>query len=729
MISADARALLITARISTGRYHGEPEWPPSPARLFQALVAGCAKSAELDETDAGALRWLEGLPPPWIAAPQVRVGRAVKLWVPNNDLDARGGDPSEVATIRTGKLVRPRIFDPAVPFLYAWRLDGPGDEEKAIRVCELALMVYQLGRGVDFASASGAIVDGTRLAEMLDTHPGVLHRPTGGTTEARSALLCPHRGSLDSIVARYRTGLQRFSREADVTVFQQAPKPSFALVAYDSQVPRAVFELRATENMGSFSATALPAVVRLTEQLRDAAAHRLKTALPEKAEDVERGLVGRAVDGRPPVDAGDRVRLIPLPSIGHPHADRGVRRVLVEVPRANPLSADDVFWAFSGLKLETPSGAAATLTRADAPESLGHYGVGTDESFVRWRTVTPAALPVARRRIEPTRQSEEAKGAAERLQEEEAARRAVYQAIRHAGLTTRVVNVHVQREPFSAKGARAEAFAPGTRFQKERLWHVELTLCNSIKGPLVLGDGRFLGLGLMEPVLEESRVMAFRVLSGLEPSASPLVVAGAMRRAVMARFQEAIGENRQLPSFVTGHDRSGLPVKDKPHLFFAYDAERARVLVLAPSAASGSARYEGEHLRTLRRSLEGFSVLLAGPAGKLILEPEEVLAERDPLLRASRCWRTLTPYVVNHHRRYADAKEAVAEDIIASCQSAGLPRPSVAVLKAWGEPGVGLAGLAELRFEVAVAGPLLLGRTRHKGGGLFGVVEERSAGN
>jgi CRISPR-associated protein Csb2 len=72
-------------------------------------------------------------------------------------------------------------------------------------------------------------------------------------------------------------------------------------------------------------------------------------------------------------------------------------------------------------------------------------------------------------------------------------------ALRHAGYNLDVLDIVVQREPFQSHGARAEAFAPGTRFTKERLWHVSLKFANPVQGPLVLGDGRFLGLGVFAP--------------------------------------------------------------------------------------------------------------------------------------------------------------------------------------------------------------------------------------
>ncbi len=88
----------------------------------------------------------------------------------------------------------------------------------------------------------------------------------------------------------------------------------------------------------------------------------------------------------------------------------------------------------------------------------------------------------------------------ERKQEQGHAAAAVCQALHHAGVRLRPEVIRVQREPFEASGERVETFAEGTRFSKHRLWHVEVEFHDGIPGPLVIGDGRFLGLGIMAPV-------------------------------------------------------------------------------------------------------------------------------------------------------------------------------------------------------------------------------------
>src|SRR5579871_519402 len=90
-------ALLVSVRFHDGRYHGMGDWPPSPARLFQALVAGAARGQTLPDEVVTALTWLERLAAPFITAPSAVAGRSFRNFVPNNDLDAVGGDP-----VRTG---------------------------------------------------------------------------------------------------------------------------------------------------------------------------------------------------------------------------------------------------------------------------------------------------------------------------------------------------------------------------------------------------------------------------------------------------------------------------------------------------------------------------------------------------------------------------------------------------------------------------------------------------
>jgi CRISPR-associated protein Csb2 len=725
-----SRALLITVRFHDGRYHGAGDGPPSPARLFQALVAGAGLGGPLGAAESEALKWLEEREPPLIASPLVVNGQSVKTYVPNNDLDAMGGDARRIGQIRTPKTIRPRVFDDAIPLLYVWAFDPNEESERqAQAICALAERLYQFGRGVDMAWAWGEVLGDDDIEARLSNYPGLVYRPSHG--DGDRTLACPTKGALASLEARYAANARRFKTEGRGKgarqLFSQPPKPRFTQVAYESPPSRRVYELRDVTTEAPFGVWPLARAPRLVVWLRDGAVARLRQALPDRNSEIERILVGRKADGADEGLTSQRVKIVPLPSIGHHHADRAIRRVLVEVPAGCPLRANDVYWAFSGLELndlETGEVLDLILTPSSDESMLGHYGMADHIPSRVWRTVTPAALPgvVKRRRIEPTRAAAEVKGGAERAAEQARAAAAVTQALRHAEVRTAVESVRVQREPFEAKGERVEAFAPGTRFAKERLWHVEITFNAPIVGPLVIGDGRFLGLGVMAPLPRGQSVHTFLVEGGLAETPQPTEVARALRRAVMARVQEMLGSRTSLPSFFTGHDRDGLPTgTEDPHLTFAFDPQAKRLLIVAPHMVNRRTptREEVMHLASLDAAVTGMRELRAGSSGHLILRASAIAAESDPLFAPSRSWESMTPYQVTRHTKQVGALKALSGDLRVECRRRGLPEPHVTPRCPRGVPGLGLVGSARLTFEVAVEGPIILGRSRHLGGGLF----------
>ena len=284
----------------------------------------------------------------------MRAGQSFRNFVPNNDLDLVGGDPKRVGEIRAPKLIRPILFEAQKPLLYFWRFDdNPGAKANAKRVCVIAEWVYQLGRGVDMAWAWGEVIGVEEAEARLAIHGGVVHRPyeAGGGTN----LAVPIPGSLASIIARHKETRARFQTfyesrpnrngpEQTIAVgqiFSQPRKPRFGQVAYDSPAKQSVFDL-----IGPNTPWRLDRIGELTERVRDGAAVRLKEAWPAEGACVERVLIGRNATE---ADKDARVRITPLPSIGHHLADHAIRRVLIEIRANCPLPADDLEWAFSGL--------------------------------------------------------------------------------------------------------------------------------------------------------------------------------------------------------------------------------------------------------------------------------------------------------------------------------------------------------------------------------------------
>ena len=107
----------LTVRFLQPYFHGradgaEPEWPPSPLRLFQAITAAAAnrwREAQFHDQPVPALQWLEKLPTPVVIA---SVGQPAepkyRLYVPDNMFDKVAkswcsGREASIADYRTEK--------------------------------------------------------------------------------------------------------------------------------------------------------------------------------------------------------------------------------------------------------------------------------------------------------------------------------------------------------------------------------------------------------------------------------------------------------------------------------------------------------------------------------------------------------------------------------------------------------------------------------------------------
>lgn len=714
-----AKSLVVAVRFYTGRYHGREDgfdgaegWPPSPGRLFQALVAGAARGAKLLAEDERALKWLEGLSPPRIAAPPARRGRAVKLFVPNNDLDSVGGDPRRVHEIRVGKNWRPCYFNHQEPVLYVWDFEAGASEAES--VCLIALRLYQLGRGIDMACANARVTSREDANATLERHPGIVRTPGGSGLAAT-----PVRGSLASIVERHRLMRTRLTREVSGgkarQLFRQPPRALFRHVGYGVP-PRVLhFELRHTK--GAFAPWPLTDVMQLLVGLRDQAAARLSDSLPSQSATFERLLSGKGAGAS---DLPQRIRILPIPSVGAEHADMAVRRVLIEVPVECPVRVDDLRWAFAGLqplereKEGAPDGVLVSTGDSQMADRFGR-------SARLYRTVTPAVLPDGRRRRLVTGDT---KSGGERASEEAQGRSAVMQALRHAGIRARPTDIRVQREPFRRRGGRADLFDVAKRFSKHALWHVEVRFSMPITGPLAIGDGRFCGLGMMEPVVERPGVIAYALGRPVRIADGPPLV-GHLRRALMALARDDGGRVGKLFS---GHNDDGQPDDggNHDHVFLAADgpttgtATIERLIVVAPWAADRRAR-DG-HQRQFDEVTGKLVVLRAGALGRFGALQARPVEDGDPVIGPALVWSCVTPFVSTRNcKGRDDLAEVIKLGVVVECARRGLPAPKSVELA---ELRVGPRGgrpnaMVTLRFAVPVRGPVLLGRESHVGGGLF----------
>ncbi|PTY01575.1 type I-U CRISPR-associated protein Cas5/Cas6 [Verrucomicrobia bacterium LW23] len=539
--------LSIAVRFLQGMYHGradggEPEWPPSPLRLFQALVAAAAARAnerELLQSGAPALLWLEDQAPPLIVAPAIRVGAKYRLYVPDNVTDlvakswARGND-ANITDYRTEKDVRPTHImaghaeDRAATgdaIHYLWSIaDDEGTLPAQLEALEkIARSVTHVGWGVDQVVAHAQILTKESVAALSG------HRWIPVESPSDFSLRVPCRGTLRNLGRKHTAFLGRAGRD---TFRPVPPLSTFSVQHYqpDTQLapsPFAAFGLLQNDAEAYCIFDTARRGLQVAGMMRHAASHStIATSLGWTQEKVGQLILGHAEpEGSPhiPVD-GHRIAFLPLPSL----ESRGgkskvrtvgaIRRVLVAGLRGisqQEISALAQRLANQHLIDEASGKPVALLSRLPRNESMVcEY----TRPSATWATVTPVILPgfddpgKYRRRLGGSAEdsavtSKEQRRILEKL--DSRVENLLRKAIRQAGYSEELAT-HAGLE------WRATGFLPGAdlatryhvpeKFRRFRRVHVRITWSDrrgnqvSLPGPICLGRGRFSGLGLFAAI-------------------------------------------------------------------------------------------------------------------------------------------------------------------------------------------------------------------------------------
>ena len=703
-------------RSLTGTFHGlgernQLEWPPTPFRLFQALVAGAFGGRHVgDEAAHNALTWLEAQGAPTIYAPVVHRLNDVQIFVPNNDLDAVGGEPQRVGEIRSDKKFCPRMFNKNLPFHYLWQ-DITDDMPEALPV--IVQRLHTFGLGIDAAFADSKLFSSDEIKSWRPERNLLRYYPSKG-----SQTPVPISGSLDSLTARYKAFGERLDHVGKKTKFTQPPKPVSGRAAYNALPHRLMVELRNSE--GKVTPLSPTATAPLIEAVRQTIA----TSFPNDPL-VERLIIGRGAGAG---DISSRLRIIPLPSVGHQHADQFIRRILIELPQSSPLNIEAIRWALEGalldLKLRTAS-YCINMVLTDLDKMAHHYINATPCTKV-WRSVTPVILPsgksgrLGKSLANVTSDNRFAQKASRYAARDD---RALLAAIRHAGVSADLVSASLRREPFTAKGQLAGNFVVDTRFPKDRAYHAKLFFAEPVRGPLVIGDGRFLGLGLFEPQpVEEAEPdrWAFIFDRGLALSDHE-AIARQLRRAVMSRVQHTIGVNRQLPSFVSGHEPGGDPLRSGTHKHLFY-----RLIIGANEEATGMEILLPEHVNNTHTNCISVSEKRVFAKALLSLHSFMFRTNRinlyktNPVIdRPGDTYKSKTPYVTTRRpRRNDDRKTFVKEDLQRQARRFGFVVSDVSQINdIYIRPDGRVSASIIFTTQKACSGPVLLGFTAHHGGG------------
>lgn len=390
--------LLLTVHWLDDRYHGllaregPPEWPPSPYRLFQALVAGVARQGELDSALGESLAWLQTLEPPIIITPRSRAGQVITRFVPNNDADAP--KKSDRQSRLTDKTFRPTLMlDPPVVH-YVWPVDKC-DPETAKRIREAARSLTTLGWGIDMAYADAQLIGNDTIKKLF----GVRWYPRKGVLQDSGLLRVPvvdqdtHENTLCDLKRVHQSALNRIEHGKPLNTVEK-PK-IFDRVFYESKErllvrPHVVFELRRDD--GTFLSYPQNMLIHIAGMVRHLSIEAMKHSPPEG---VDGDWVETYVAGHAGADATEHRQFsyLPLPSIGVAHTDPAVRRVMIAAPLG-----DDRFLRHLAMGLAGRQLRATPETKLDHPPTLELVRdarvvpLYIEPSNV-WASVTPVILP------------------------------------------------------------------------------------------------------------------------------------------------------------------------------------------------------------------------------------------------------------------------------------------------------------------------------------------------
>ncbi len=484
MFSLGVELLMRRAIIARWDKREEPEWPPHPDRVFMAMVAAWGESGE-DAGQRAALEWLEGIGAPAIAVPlEASVRTTFTSFVPVNDDPSpmgKKGPHVPMGSMPLGRNRQPRQFPAVAPdppaFFLSWNVDLPANVRAELeKIC--ALVTY-LGHS---ASPVRVWIDDGQ------------HEPTLVPDEYRAThrLRMFNRRRTEYLKNRHTAGLR-----PQPSMWQGYAKPKrFSDVpTYDGPFDPGIFVMRQVggRRFGLESCGIVAEAIRL-ELMR-----RSGEGAPE-------WITGHAADGSP--SRQTRPAYLPLGFVDHEHADGHLLGVAIAVPTDFD-QTEQLFKLLTRHDDAEHEGVPLLKLRVRNPHlenrEVGELALELDErpegsrpfnlkSFSwthaarTWRTIAPIILPQFPRRG---------------LTAEEV----VAKACVDSGYPEPEC-VRVGFAPLLPGVPHSRSFhvKPRNGGRPPRpLIHAEITFPVPVRGPVLIGAGRYAGYGACRPDLKESQ--------------------------------------------------------------------------------------------------------------------------------------------------------------------------------------------------------------------------------
>lgn len=508
--------LVITVSLVSGRFHGrgqggKAEWPPSPFRLFQALVAGAAQTITVDRARP-ALQWLERQRIDSIRTPAAYQGQKVTMYVLTNQRDKSIGTKKTEGELKSAKILKPIILSDSKNSNchYIFEQEAQSDHVAILR--QIARGVSHFGHGID---AAEVWVDNLSSDQIL----GLPGEDWSRSEAAGNSLSVPYQGALRALERSYQSWRLQASQIHSRISLPPIPVPRLAFQNYchedhpETPVFR-LFELRHED--GSRAVLPDTSNVHLAGMVRHLTTDpAFASALGWSPEEMAM-LHGHAeAHGETPKVAEARFGFVGLPTLRWAGNQIGwrvdnCRRLLLIAPLRHRERLDELTLRLHHSRLQPLGGGTAIRLVSVANDS-------TSERYVQpascWTTVTPVVLPNPlgstkdRRRLrDPKLPLDIRQSIMEKLDRRIDAM--LRNTIVNAGLPhalAQAARIRWNRSGFWPGASPAKDHAVTKHFEKHTRLHVQIEwfsrsgLPLEISGPLSMGAIAHAGLGLFAP--------------------------------------------------------------------------------------------------------------------------------------------------------------------------------------------------------------------------------------
>jgi len=559
--------LAVEMTLLGGRYRAssfddrrKAEWPPEPARLFYAAVNVVYQSSEPDDAEVEVLRWWETLGAPEIACSEALLRSVVDHYVPGNFASSwtndiqplwreverhqrslmeaqSSGSPSDaakaqkaldkvIAKVRTaterytrptgkeslqvmdrvaevlphrrGK--QPRTFPTAVPddpnVYFIWRSADPTAQQRST----LDAILGRIGRVGHSAS--------TVSCRITDDPPDPVWVPTSSPACERQ-LRTTDTGLLEALLEEYERhhGYLEHVLPARLTGYVRAGKPS--------TVPTRQNEIGDWIILRFKSRQQLP-ISRTLDVAR-----AVRAALISHAPDPVPPLISGHIQGSAEQLRAPHMSVLCLPNVTHAYSDGYIQAAAICLPddlspddRTTVLDALDRWSAHAGgdrYRLTLPGGLSRDLELgvldADSGALPIRAPVASRQFWARrartWSSVTPVALD-RHPRIGRNPDLDELSAAVAPI---------ISRMCERVGLpvpesvTASPVSVWSAVPPvaFGSRRGFPQYCVGGRRGDRRFTTHVTIEFPEDVRGPLIIGAGRYFGYGLLLPTPGSTR--------------------------------------------------------------------------------------------------------------------------------------------------------------------------------------------------------------------------------